>query len=113
MLINAHLQVDGFAAVCIVRGKAGLHPRVLNAFREDGPRITSCQDRDFQALLATLPQRPRTELEVAWLIEHAPLRLRLLVSGHPETKSLADLFTNLPHTRYPINTRCLGYKLRS
>src|SRR5262249_44942964 len=36
----------------LVRGKAGLNPRVLNAFREDGQRIKSCQDRDFQAILA-------------------------------------------------------------
>src|SRR2546427_7585045 len=79
----------------LVRGKAGLNPRVINAFREDGQRIKSCQDRDFQAILAKFPKRQRTELEVEWLIEHAPFRLRLFVSWNPETKSLAYLLTTL------------------
>ncbi len=105
-------EIDRPGGFCIVRGKAGLNPRVLNAFREDGQRLKSCQDRDFQAILAKFPQRQRTEREVEWLIEHAPFRLRLMVSWNPETKSFAYLFTNLPHTRYPINTLCLGYKLR-
>ncbi len=84
-------ELDRHGGFCIVRGKAGLNPRVLNAFREDGQRITSCQDRDFQAILATFPQRQRTELEVEWRIEHAPFRLRLMVSWNPETKSFASL----------------------
>jgi len=105
-------EIDRQGGFFIVRGKAGLNPRVLNAFREDGQRIKSCQDRDFQAILAKFPKRQRAELEVEWLIEHAPFRLRLLVSWNPETKSFAYLLTNLPHTRYPINTICLGYKLR-
>jgi len=96
----------------IVRGKAGLNPRVINAFREDGERIKSCQERDFQAIIANFPKRQRAELEVEWLLDHAPFRLRLIVSWNPQTKAFDYLLTNLPHSRYPINMICLGYKLR-
>jgi hypothetical protein len=105
-------EMDRQGGFFLVRGKAGLNPRVLNAFREDGQRIKSCQDRDLQAILAKFPKRQRAELEVEWLIKHAPFRLRLIVSWNPETKSFVYLLTNLPPTKYPINTICLGYKLR-
>src|SRR6266516_99663 len=39
-------DIDRHGGFFLVRGKAGLNPRVLNAFREDGQRIKSCQDRD-------------------------------------------------------------------
>src|SRR6266478_4897952 len=44
-------DVDRHGGFFLVRGKAGLNPRVLNAFREDGQRIKSCQDRDLQAII--------------------------------------------------------------
>ena len=96
----------------LVRGKAGLNPRVINAFREDGARIKSCQERDFQAIITKFPTRQRAELEVEWRRDHEPFRLRLIVSWHPQTKSFDSLLTNLPHRRYTINMICLGYKLR-
>src|SRR5712664_2672686 len=105
-------DIDRHGGFFLVRGKAGLNPRVLNAFREDGQRIKSCQDRDLQAIIAKFPKRQRAELEVEWLMEHAPFRLRLIVSWNPETKSFDDLLTNLPPSQYTLNTLCLGYKLR-
>jgi DDE family transposase len=105
-------DIDRQGGFCIVRGKAGLNPRVLNAFREDGQRIKSCQERDLQAILSKFPQRQRADLEVAWLIEHAPFRLRLIVSWNPETNCFDYLLTNLSQDRYPIRTIWLGYKRR-
>jgi Transposase DDE domain len=105
-------DLDRQGGFCIVRGKAGLNPRVLNAFREDGQRIKSCQERDLQAILSKFPQRQRADLEVAWLIEHAPFRLRLIVSWNPETNCFDYLLTNLSQDRYPISTIWLGYKRR-
>ena len=69
------------------RAKAGLNPRVITAFREDGARLKSCQERDVNAIVSTFPQRQRSALEVAWLIEGEPFRLRLIVRWNPETKS--------------------------
>jgi hypothetical protein len=95
-----------------VRSKAGLHPRVIDAYREDGQRLKSCQDRDFQAIIAKFPKRQRSELDVEWLIEGEPFRVRLLVRWNPETKCFDYLLTNLHQDRYPISIICLGYKLR-
>ena len=96
----------------LVRGKAGLNPRVIEAVREDGKRVKSCQDRDFQAIITKLPKKQRSELDVEWLIDHQPFRLRLIASWNQETHSFVYLLTNLPQARYDIHTICLGYKLR-
>src|SRR5256886_9204076 len=77
-------DIDRHGGVFIVRSKAGLNPRVIDAYREDGQRLTSCQDRDFQAIIAKFPKRQRSELDVEWLIDGAPLRVRLLVRWHPD-----------------------------
>ena len=62
-------DIERHGGCFIVRSKAGLHPRVLDAHGEDGQRITSCQDRDFQTITSKFPRRQRAELEVEWLIE--------------------------------------------
>jgi hypothetical protein len=105
-------DVDRHGGAFIVRGKEGLNPRVRQAFREDGKLIKSSQDRDFQALISKLPKQQRADLEVEWLIEGEPFRLRLIVSWNPQLKSFCYLLTNLPQDRYPIQLICLGYKLR-
>lgn len=46
-------DVDRHRGCFVVRGKAGLHPRVIDAYREDGTRLRSCQERDVQAIIAT------------------------------------------------------------
>ena len=105
-------DIDRYGGFFIVRSKAGLNPRVIDAYREDGQRIKSCQDRDFQAIIGKFPKRQRAELNVEWLINGEPFRVRLIVSWNPETKCFDYLLTNLPQDRYPICIICLGYKLR-
>src|SRR5438876_9226374 len=46
-------DVDRHGGFFVVRAKEGLHPRVIDAYREDGKRLRSCQERDFQAILST------------------------------------------------------------
>src|SRR5437773_9394952 len=56
-------DIDRHGGFFIVRSKAGLNPRVIDAYREDGQRLKSCQDRDFQAIIAKFPKRQRSELD--------------------------------------------------
>lgn len=105
-------DIERHGGFFLVRGKAGLNPRVIDAYREDGQRLKGCQDRDLKAVVSQLPKRQRAELDVEWLIEGEPLRVRLIVRWNPETKSFDYLLTNLPKNRYTINIICLGYKLR-
>ena len=105
-------DVDRHGGFFLVRGKAGLNPRVIDAVREDGKRVKSCQERDFQAIITTLPKKQRSALDVEWLIDHEPFRLRLIASWNKETQAFVSLLTNLPQARYDRHTICLGYKLR-
>jgi hypothetical protein len=105
-------DVDRHGGFFVVRAKEGLNPRVIDAYREDGKRLRSCQERDFQAIRSTFPKRQRVELIVEWLIDHQPLQLRMIVSWNKEKKSFVSLLTNLPQERYDIDTVCLLYKLR-
>ena len=105
-------DVERHGGFFLVRGKAGLNPRVIDAVREDGKRVKACQDRDFQAILTKLPKKQRSELDVEWLIDQQPFRLRLIASWNKKTQSFVYLLTNLPQARYDINKICLGYKLR-
>ena len=105
-------DIDRQGGSFIVRGKANLNPRVMAAYREDGQRLKSCQDRDLQAIISKFPKQQRAELEVEWLIEGEPFRLRLMVRWNPKKKCFDYLLTNLPQNRYTINMICLGYKLR-
>ena len=105
-------DIERHGGFFLVRSKSHLNPRVLSAYREDGQRIKSCQDRDFQAIISKFPKQQRTELEVEWLIEGEPFRARMIVSWNPKDKCFGYLLTNLPKDRYPIHIICLGYKLR-
>src|SRR5438128_7996658 len=105
-------DIDRHGGFFIVRSKSHLNPRVIDAYREDGQRLQSCQDRDFQAITSKFPQQQRAELAVEGLIEGEPFRGRLSVRWNPETKGFDYLFTNLPQDSYPISLICLGYQLR-
>jgi len=105
-------DIDRHGGFFLVRSTSNLNPRVIDACREDGQRIKSCQDRDFQAITSKFPKRQRAELEVEWLIEGEPFRVRLIVSWNSETKCFDYLLTNLPQDRYTMSIICLGYKLR-
>ena len=105
-------DIDHHGGFFIMKSKAGLNPRVIDAHREDGQRLKSCQDRDFQALTSKWPKQQRAELDVEWLIEGEPFRARLIVSWNPKDKCFNYLITNLPKDKYTICLICLGYKLR-
>jgi Transposase DDE domain len=105
-------DVDRHGGFFLVRGKEGLNPRVIDAVREDGKRVQSCQDRAFQAIITKLPKKQRGELDVEWLLDHQSFRLRLITSWHKATQSFVYLLTNLPQARYDMHKICLGYKLR-
>jgi len=105
-------DIDRHGGFFIVRSKSNLNPRVIAAYREDGQRLKSCQDRDFQAITSKFPKQQRAELAVEGLIEGEPFRGRLIVRWNPETTCFDSLLTNLPQDRYTIRIICLGYKLR-
>jgi Transposase DDE domain len=104
--------IDRCGGFFIVRAKAGLNPCVLHAVREDGQPLKSCQDRDLQAMTSKFPTCQQADLEVQWLINGEPFRLRLIVRWNTKTQSFEYLVTNLPQDRYSISIVCLGYKLR-
>jgi Transposase DDE domain len=105
-------DIERHGGFFIVRSKAGLNPRVIDAYREDGQRLKSCQDRELKAITSKFPKHQRAELDVEWLIEGEPFRVRLIVSWNPKTKCFDYLLTNLSQNRYTISTICLGYTLR-
>jgi Transposase DDE domain len=105
-------DIERHGGFFIVRSKTGLNPRVMDAYREDGKRLKSCQDRDLKAITSKFPKQQRSELEVEWLIDGAPFRLCLIVSWNPQTKCFDYLLTNLSQDRHTISMICLAYKLR-
>ena len=105
-------DIDRHGGFLIMRSKAGLNPRVMDAYREDGQRLKACQERDLQAITSKFPKRQRCELEVEWVIEGEPFRVRLIVSWNPQKKGFDYLLTNLPQDRYTLSMICLAYKLR-
>ena len=56
-------DIDRHGGFCIVRAKIGVNPRVITAFREDGARLKSCQDRNVKAIVSKFPKRQRSEFE--------------------------------------------------
>src|SRR5882672_6491551 len=96
----------------LIRAKAGMHPQVVEAFREDGKRLRSLRNKPLKAIHATLPQRQRVARVVAWQVEAHKLRLRLLLSWNRQTKEFCSLVTNLPAQRYPLDMLYRAYKWR-
>jgi hypothetical protein len=79
-------DIERHGGFFIVRSKSNLNPRVIDAHREDGKRLNSCQGREFQASISKFPKQQRTDLEVEWLIEGEAFRVRQIVSWKPEEK---------------------------
>jgi hypothetical protein len=102
-------QARGF---CIIRAKAGMHPQVVEAFREDGKRRRSLRNKPLQARHAKLPKRQRVDLVVQWQVDGPPLGLRLILSWNRRTKSFCSFLTNLPPKRYPLEVICRADKWR-
>jgi hypothetical protein len=96
----------------LIRAKAGMHPQVVEAFREDGTRLCSLRNKPLQAIHAKLPKRQRVELRVRWQVDGQPLCLRLIVSWNWHHKAFCYLLTNLPAPRYTLEMICRAYKWR-
>jgi len=96
----------------LIRAKAGMNPQVIEAFREDGKRLRSLRNKSLQTIHAKLPKHQRVELRVEWLVDGAPLCLRLILSWNRRTKSFCYFLTNLSSQRYPIEVICRAYKWR-
>jgi Transposase DDE domain len=102
-------QARGFF---IIRAKAGMHPQVVEACREDGKRRRSLRNKPLQAIHAKLPKRQRVDLVGQGQVDGHPLRLRLIISWNRRTQSCCSFLTNLPPKRYPIEVICRAYKWR-
>jgi hypothetical protein len=102
-------QARGFF---IIRAKAGRHPQVVEAFREDGTRLRSLRNKPLQAIHAKLPKRQRVALVVQWQGDGHPRCLRLRISWNRRTKRCCYFLTNLPPKRYPIEVICRAYTWR-
>src|SRR5262245_41324841 len=96
----------------LIRAKAGMNPQVLEAFREDGKRLCSLRNQSLKTVYAKLPKRQRVELGAQSQLDGHPLRLRLILSWNPRTKSFCAFLTNLPAKRYPLEMICRAYKWR-
>jgi hypothetical protein len=96
----------------ILRATAGMHPQVVEAFREDGTRLRSLRHQPLQAIHAKLPKRQRVALVVEWQVEEQPLRLRLLISWRRQTQECCYVLTNLPAPRYPLDMLSRAYNWR-
>jgi hypothetical protein len=98
-------RVQDAGGVFLIRAKAGMHPHVVEAFRDDGQRFRSLRTQSLQPLHAQLPKRQRGALLVQWHVEGASLGLRLLLSGNRRTKSCCSGLTHLPSKGDLIKSR--------
>ena len=105
-------RVQDAGGFFLIRAKAGMNPQVVEAFREDGTRLRSLRNKPLKAIHAQLPKRQRVELGVCWQLDEGPLRLRLILSWNPKTKSFCYFLTNLPPKRYALEVICRAYKWR-
>jgi hypothetical protein len=98
--------------VFLIRAKAGLHPHVIEAFREAGKRLRSLRNKPLQVIHAKLPKRQRVERVVQWQVDGRARCLRLILRWHRRTRSFCYLLTNLAPQRYPLDTICRAYTWR-
>jgi hypothetical protein len=110
--LHSMRRVQDAGGFLLIRAKAGMHPQVVEAFREDGTRLRSLRNKPLKAIHATLPKRQRVELLVEWQVEKQTLRLRLLISWNRRTKEFCSLLTNLPAKRYHLDLLSRAYKWR-
>jgi len=78
----------------LIRAKAGMHPQVVEAFREDGQRLRSLRNKPLKTIHTKLPKRQRVDLVVQWQVDGEPLGLRLIVSWNRQTQSFVSVLTN-------------------
>jgi len=105
-------RVQDAGGFFLIRAKAGMHPQVVEAFREDGKRLRSLRNKPLKAIHAKLPKRQRVELVVTWQVEAHTLRLRLRISWNRRTQECCSLLTTLPATRSHLDMLSRASKWR-
>src|SRR6266849_1257763 len=110
--LHSRRRVQAEGGFFLIRAKAGMHPQVVEACREDDNRLRSLRNKPRKTIHATLPKRQRVARVVAWQVEAHPLRLRLLISWNRRTKECCSLLTNLPAQRYHLDMIYRAYKWR-
>jgi hypothetical protein len=112
LALHSMRRVQDAGGFFLIRAKAGMHPQVVEACREDGTRLRSLRHKPLKAIHATLPKRQRVARVVEWQVEERPLRLRLLISWNRRTQEFCSLLTNLPATRSRLDMIYRAYKWR-
>ena len=109
---HAMRRVQDAGGFLLIRAKAGRHPQVVEAFRDDCTRLRSRRHKPLQAIHAKLPKRQRVALVVTWQVEAQTLRLRLRISWNRRTQEFCSLLTNLPAQRSPLDMLYRAYTWR-
>ena len=102
-------EAGGFVRI---RAQAGMHPQVLEAWRDDGTRGRSLRQQPLQTIHAKLPQRQRVARVVQWPVAGRPLGLRLSFRWTRRTKRCCSVRTNLPSHRSPGEGSWRAYQWR-
>jgi hypothetical protein len=105
-------RLQGAGGFFLIRAKAGMHPQVVEAFRDDGTHLRSLRNKPLKAIHATLPKHQRVELVVAWQVAEYPLRRRLCLSWNRQTQACCYRLTTRPAQRYPLDMLDRAYKWR-
>lgn len=105
-------RVQDAGGFVLIRAKAGMHPQVVEAWREDGKRLRSLRNKPLQAIHSKRPQRQRVALVVPWQVEGPPLCLRLMIRWNRRTQSFCSLVTNLVANRDRLDMICRAYTWR-
>jgi hypothetical protein len=104
--LHSMSRVQDAGGCFLLRAKAGMHPQVIEACRDDGKRWRSLRHQALPTLHAQLPTRQRVDRVVRWQVDGQPLVLRLVVSWNPKTHRCCALLTNLPATRSRLDMIC-------
>jgi hypothetical protein len=105
-------QIDSQGGCFIIRGKEGLNPWILNAWRDDGEHPRRFRNKTLNEIRDKLPKRHALDLEVGWEVKGVPMTFRMIVTWNPKTKEFQYLVTNLPLERFTLSDVCLAYHLR-
>src|SRR5712691_4696775 len=110
--LHSMRRVQEAGGFLLIRAKAGMHPQVVEAFREDDTRLRSLRNKPLKTIHATLPKRQRVALGVTWQVEAHALRLRLLISWNRRTQEFCSVLTHLPAKRSRLDMLYRAYTWR-
>lgn len=96
----------------IIKGKAGMNPKVVFAASEDGVERKSWCNKGLRDIKGKLLKSQRMDMDVQWPLKGGPFRCRLIVSWNPETKAYQYLLTNLSRAEFSVDNILDGYRLR-